>query len=138
MDIKFTAPCFSPPYPDFESCYPISLAEYEKLFQHDKIVGIGEAYWPDILEADDHILELLALAHDYNKPVQGHSAGAKEHQLNAFAAAGITSCHEPINPQQALDRLRLGLHLMIREGSVQLTPLKTGYRSNLSLSDDKT
>ena len=119
MDIKFTAPCFSPPYPNFENCYPISLTEYEKLFQSDEIVGIGEAYWPDILEADDHTLELLALAQRYNKPVQGHSAGAKEHQLNAFAAAGIASCHEPIDPRQALDRLRLGLHLMIREGSIR-------------------
>ncbi len=119
LDLNFTAPCFSPPYPDFESCYPISLTEYEELFQLEQIAGIGEAYWPDILKADDRTLELLALAKHYNKPVQGHSAGAKEHQLNAFTAAGITSCHEPINPKQALDRLRLGLHLMIREGSIR-------------------
>ena len=119
LDLNFTAPCFSPPYPEFESCYQISLAEYEELFQNERIAGIGEAYWPDILEADDHTLELLALAQRYNKPLQGHSAGAKEHQLNAFTAAGISSCHEPINPEQALDRLRLGLHLMIREGSIR-------------------
>ena len=143
MDISFTAPCFSPPYPDFESCYPISLAQYEELFQHEGIVGIGEAYWPDILEADDRILELLALAHRYHKPVQGHSAGAKEHQLNAFAAAGIASCHEPINAEQALDRLRLGLHLMIREGSIRrdlagVAPIKNLTRESrrLTISTD--
>ncbi len=119
LDFNFTAPGFSPPYPEFESSYPISLAEYEELFQNEKIVGVGEAYWPDIIEANDRTLELIALAQRYKKPVQGHSAGAKEHQLSAFAAAGIASCHEPINPEQALDRLRLGLHLMIREGSIR-------------------
>jgi len=119
LDFRFTAPCFSPPYPQFESCFPISPAQYEELFQHPRLAGVGEAYWPEILAADDETLELLALAQTYGKPVQGHSAGAKQDQLNAFVAAGISSCHEPINPEQALDRLRLGLDLMIREGSIR-------------------
>ena len=143
LNLNFTAPCFSPPYPDFESTYPISLSEYEELFQHEKIAGIGEAYWPDILAADERTLELLALARHYNKPVQGHSAGAKEHQLNAFAAAGVSSCHEPINSQQALDRLRLGLHLMIREGSIRrdlagVAPVQkmTRERRRMTISTD--
>ncbi|MEA1923128.1 MAG: adenine deaminase C-terminal domain-containing protein [Pseudomonadota bacterium] len=143
LDLNFTAPCFSPTYPDFESTYAISLTEYEELFQNKKIAGIGEAYWPDILAADERTLELLALAHHYNKPVQGHSAGAKEAQLNAFVAAGISSCHEPINPEQALDRLRLGLHLMIREGSIRrdlagVAPVKELTRESrrMSISTD--
>ncbi len=143
MEISFTAPCFSPPYPDFESSYPISLDEYEKLLQLEQIAGIGEAYWPDILKADDRTLELLALAKHFNKPVQGHSAGAKEAQLNAFVAAGIASCHEPINPEQALERLRLGLHLMIREGSIRrdlagVAPVKDLTRENrrMTISTD--
>ncbi|MBN2809150.1 MAG: adenine deaminase, partial [Deltaproteobacteria bacterium] len=119
FDLNFTAPCFSPPYPDFESCHPISPAEYEELFQRQKIAGIGEAYWPDIIKGDARTLELLALAQYYHKPVQGHSAGAKEAQLNAFVAAGISSCHEPIDAEQARARLRLGLNLMIREGSIR-------------------
>jgi adenine deaminase len=53
------------------------------------------------------------------KKLEGHTAGASEKKLSAYIANGITSCHEPINADQVVERLRLGLHVMAREGAVR-------------------
>jgi adenine deaminase len=53
------------------------------------------------------------------KVLEGHSAGASEKKLAAYAAVGVSSCHEPINAEQVLARLRLGMHVMVREGSIR-------------------
>jgi adenine deaminase len=53
------------------------------------------------------------------KTLEGHSAGAGDKKLAAYVAGGITSCHEPINAEQVLERLRLGLHILVREGSIR-------------------
>ncbi|HDJ29320.1 MAG TPA: adenine deaminase [Proteobacteria bacterium] len=119
MNILVTAPCFSPPYPEMETTHPFSIDEYAELFAHSRIVGIGEAYWPRIIDPNAKTLELLSLAWEHNLPLQGHSAGARREKLNAFVAAGISSCHEPITADEALERLRLGLYVMIREGSIR-------------------
>jgi len=51
--------------------------------------------------------------------IEGHTAGASEKKLAAYLSAGVTSCHEPIDAEQVLARLRLGVHVMIREGSIR-------------------
>ncbi|MBN2232477.1 MAG: adenine deaminase [Deltaproteobacteria bacterium] len=119
MSIFATAPCFSPPYPELESFCRSTVEEFATLLEHPLIVGIGEAYWPRIIDPDDDTLNLIARARALGKPVQGHSAGARGLKLQAFTAAGIASCHEPITAEEAMERLRLGLQVMIREGSIR-------------------
>ena len=51
--------------------------------------------------------------------INGHTAGASGKKLNSYIASGIFSCHEPINFDQVLERLRLGMWIMIREGSIR-------------------
>ncbi|MBS1268283.1 MAG: Adenine deaminase [Nitrosopumilus sp.] len=51
--------------------------------------------------------------------INGHTAGASEKKLNAYVSSGVLSCHEPINFDQVLERLRLGMWIMIREGSIR-------------------
>ena len=53
------------------------------------------------------------------KILEGHSAGASDKKLNAYVATGITSCHEPIKADEVIQRLRLGIHVMAREGSIR-------------------
>ena len=60
-----------------------------------------------------------ALAHRLNKTREGRAAGAREENLMAYTAAGTTSCHEATTLGEALERLRLGLAVMIREGFVR-------------------
>ncbi|HSD04471.1 MAG TPA: adenine deaminase C-terminal domain-containing protein, partial [Nitrosopumilaceae archaeon] len=51
--------------------------------------------------------------------INGHTAGASDKKLNAYIASGILSCHEPIDFAQVIERLRLGMSIMMREGSIR-------------------
>ncbi len=97
----------------------IPLEELEKLMQRHDILGLGETYWQAVLQRPDTFLPAFETALNHRKKLEGHSAGASEKKLNAYVATGISSCHEPIKADEVLDRLRLGLHVMVREGSIR-------------------
>lgn len=97
----------------------ISQENLQKLLERDDIVGLGESYWQAVLQDPDWLLALYGQTLRAGKTLEGHTAGASEKKLAAYIANGITSCHEPINAEQVLERLRLGLHIMIREGAVR-------------------
>jgi adenine deaminase len=91
----------------------------QKLLTRDDVIGLGESYWQAVLQEPGLTLPLYEQTLLAGKSLEGHSAGARDKKLAAYVAAGISSCHEPINAEQVLERLRLGLHIMIREGSVR-------------------
>ena len=91
----------------------------EKLLARNDIVGLGESYWQAVLQEPDGILPLYEQTLTAGKTLEGHSAGASNKKLAAYVDVGISSCHEPINADQVLERLRLGLHIMVREGSIR-------------------
>jgi adenine deaminase len=97
----------------------ISKETLQKLLERDDIVGLGESYWQAVLQEPDWLLALFEQTQRAGKTLEGHSAGASEKKLAAYIANGISSCHEPINADQVLERLRLGLHVMVREGAVR-------------------
>lgn len=97
----------------------ISDKEMERLLNSDDILGLGETMWTTVLEKDQQVLGYFAKALAQKKKLEGHSAGAKGDKLVAYIASGISSCHEPINMEEVLERLRLGIHVMIREGSIR-------------------
>ena len=97
----------------------ISEKTLGKLLERDDIIGLGESYWPAVLQEPDRMVPLFNQTLLAGKTLEGHSAGASEKKLCAYIANGISSCHEPINADQVLERLRLGLHIMIREGAVR-------------------
>jgi adenine deaminase len=72
-----------------------------------------------------------------NCVINGHTAGASGKKLNAYVSSGILSCHEPINFEQVIERLRLGMWIMIREGSVRrdLKDIVTLVLSNKTYTD---
>jgi len=91
----------------------------KKLLSRNDILGLGEAYWQSVLQQPDQFLPELEIARSAGKTLEGHSAGAHGLKLNAYVAAGISSCHEPIRADEVLNLLRLGVHVMIREGSIR-------------------
>ena len=97
----------------------ISREHLQELLERDDIVGLGESYWQAVLQEPDWLLALFEQTRRAGKTLEGHSAGASEKKLAAYIANGISSCHEPINADQVLDRLRLGIHVMVREGAVR-------------------
>jgi adenine deaminase len=97
----------------------ISPKDLQKLLEREDIIGLGESYWQAVLQNPDWLLDIFEQVQRAGKTLEGHTAGASEKKLAAYIANGITSCHEPINAEQVLERLRLGLHVMIREGAVR-------------------
>jgi adenine deaminase len=97
----------------------ISTNNLKELLARDDVLGIGESYWQGVLQEPDVYLPAFKEALISGKTIEGHSAGASEKKLNAYIAAGVSSCHEPIKANEVIDRLRLGLCVMIREGSVR-------------------
>ena len=101
------------------TAHGISEQTLQKLLARDEIVGMGESYWQAVLQDLDSILPLFEQTLRAGKTLEGHSAGASDKKLSAYIAGGVSSCHESINAEQVLERLRLGLHVMIREGAVR-------------------
>lgn len=97
----------------------IDPGDLETLLARDEILGLGESYWQAVLQNRDVFLPAFRKTLAHRKTLEGHSAGARGGKLQAYAACGISSCHEPIKADEVLERLRLGLHVMVREGSIR-------------------
>ena len=97
----------------------ITPEEMARLLEEPAILGLGEIYWPMLLEGKPELAMLVAKAEALGKSVEGHTAGARGRKLIGAVAAGISSCHEPITSEEVRARLRLGLYTMIRDGSVR-------------------
>jgi adenine deaminase len=97
----------------------IAETEMAALLDDPRVLGLGEVYWHRLLPEPERLLPLFARARARGKTIEGHSAGARGPRLRATAAAGVDSCHEPITAAEALERLRLGMRVLIREGSVR-------------------
>ncbi len=96
--------------------------EFLSILKDPKCLGIGEIYWGNIFlegRQGERLKELVPMALELRKVVEGHTAGAKGRKLQAYADLGVSSCHEPITETEVLERLRLGYWVMIREGGVR-------------------
>jgi adenine deaminase len=93
--------------------------DLQRLLQRDDILGLGESYWQTVLQQPQRMLPALTETLIAGKRLEGHSAGARGRKLAAYAATGISSCHEPITSEEVLARLRLGICVMAREGSIR-------------------
>jgi len=119
VKIFFLAPGLTPPFPEIETSQGLTPKEMVQLLKRPDVLGTGEAYWPRVTGLDSRILSGFARSHSLNKTREGHAAGAREKNLIAYVAAGATSCHESTTLDEAIERLRLGLGVMIREGFVR-------------------
>ncbi|MEJ2738382.1 MAG: adenine deaminase C-terminal domain-containing protein [Dehalococcoidia bacterium] len=99
--------------------HALSISEVRKLLRRKEVVALGESYWTTVVEGDTRILDLLEEAKKAGKKIEGHSAGARDNKLQAYTSLGITSCHEPTTADEVLERLRLGIHVLVREGEVR-------------------
>ena len=97
----------------------VPIETLKRLLSRDDVIGLGESYWQSVLQKPDTFLPNFRETLLSGKKLEGHSAGAKGRSLTAYVAAGISSCHEPITSDEVLERLRLGLHVMLREGSIR-------------------
>jgi len=123
------------------SCVPATELEHsgarlraEELagfIQHPRVLGLGEMMdYPAVLAGNENVLKKIQLA--VGKRIDGHAPGLTGKDLTAYIVAGINSDHECVAPQEAIERLSQGMHVMIREGSAvknlrQLLPAVTAH-----------
>ncbi len=103
----------------FESPYRVLLAEDLLPLLHDeRVLGLAEMMnVPGVLGGDEQVLAKIAATLKRGLVVDGHAPGVAGRDLCAYAAAGIMSDHECTTLEEARQRVRLGMWLMIREGS---------------------
>jgi len=107
-------------------------------------IGLGEVMnFPGVLGGDREVLEKVAVARTGS--IDGHAPGLRGRGLNAYIASGILSDHESTTAEEAEEKLRRGMYLMIREGSSEknldaLLPLVTDntYKRCLFVVDDRS
>ena len=98
----------------------LSLKQEKSAIKMSSVIGLGEVFsWTKVTKRDLRTIKSLQQMHEENCIINGHTAGASGKKLNAYVASGIFSCHEPINFDQVIERLRLGMWIMIREGSIR-------------------
>jgi len=105
------------------------------LMHLDSVRTVGEiTRWPLLYGGDPGLTAMVAEALAAGRRVEGHAPGVSGERVQALAAAGISSDHEAITPDQVLDRLRAGLYVMLRHSSIRrdvplLAAVATGARA---------
>ncbi len=98
----------------------LTLKEEAEAIKLDGVLGLGEVFaWTKVTLQDPRTIQSLVQMLEAGCVINGHTAGASDRKLQAYVSSGILSCHEPIDFEQTLERLRLGMWIMIREGSIR-------------------
>ena len=106
--------------PKFSHGKALSISEEKLALNLNDVVGLGEVFsWTKVTSRDPKTMKKLTQMLDQNCLINGHTAGASDKKLNAYISSGIFSCHEPIDYAQVMERLRLGMWVMMREGSIR-------------------
>ncbi|MBH8557423.1 adenine deaminase [Hymenobacter negativus] len=140
----FGAPSCVPATPFETAGAEITAADIKKLFENPKIGYLAEMMnWPGVLHRDADVMAKIALAHAAGRPVDGHAPGLRADDAAHYASAGISTDHECFTAAEALDKLAVGMKILIREGSaarnfdalIELMP--EHYHHLMFCSDDK-
>jgi adenine deaminase len=96
----------------------VDAGDVENLLQRDEIKYLSEMMnFPGVLFKDADVMQKIAAAHKAGKPIDGHAPGLRGNDAKNYIAAGITTDHECFTAAEALDKLGLGMKILIREGS---------------------
>ncbi|USN98362.1 MAG: adenine deaminase [Phycisphaeraceae bacterium] len=117
MDIMFAVSSCVPSSAMETSGARLEAGDLAPLFDEPNVVALAEMMnYPGVFLADPGVLAKVALGLD-RAIVDGHCPGLTGAPLRAYAAAGITSDHECTRPEEALEKIRLGMRIYLREGS---------------------
>jgi len=118
LDFFFMAPSCVPATPLETAGAALQAKDIEKLLQTQRVLGLAEMMnFPGVLQKDPEVLKKIAAAKKQGRPIDGHAPLLSGKGLNAYVASGIESDHECTERAEAEEKLRLGMWLMIREGS---------------------
>jgi adenine deaminase len=107
------------PATSFETAGAIVTPEdIEELFKNPEVKYLAEMMnWPGVLNKDEDVYKKIEIAKKYNRPVDGHAPGLTGEKARDYINAGISTDHECFTLEEALDKLKHGMKILIREGS---------------------
>lgn len=131
------------PATDFESAGArISPDDIRFLFKEKKLKYLSEMMnFPGVIYESPDPIEKLNIAKEYKKPIDGHAPGLRGDDLKKYIAAGISTDHECFTLEEALEKISLGMKILIREGSAAknfevLSPLLESHPEMCMFSSD--
>lgn len=144
LKFNFGAPSCVPAT-SFESAGAIIDADdIKKMMANPDIKYLAEMMnYPGVLFEDSEVLQKIAWAKHYNKPIDGHAPGLRGDDISKYIAAGISTDHECFSYEEGLEKLQKGMKVIIREGSAAknfeaLIDLLPEYSEEIMFcSDDK-
>lgn len=118
LDVHVMLPSCVPATP-FENAGSVLKAEdLLELINHPKVLGLGELMdFPNIVSCEKSIINKIVMAKNVGKYMDGHAPGISGKELNGYILPGVRTEHECTTPEEATERLRLGMYIMLREGS---------------------
>lgn len=97
----------------------LGLAEVEEILNWPESISLGELDPSKVLFIKEEYLKKIAAALQRRKIVNGHAIGRVGQELNVYASAGMSDDHECVSYEQLLERVQLGMTVMLREGSTE-------------------
>lgn len=138
-----SAPSCVPASPFEQGGAQVGPGEVEQMLSRPGVLGLAELMnYPGVLGGDEAVWSVLEAGRRSGRRLDGHAAGVQGRDLQAYAAAGLHSDHEATTAEEARERLRAGLWLMVREGSAArnldalLPALRERPRRAMLVSDD--
>ena len=118
MDVYTMLPSCVPATPFETSGFDLNSYDLSLLIDKPWVLGVAEIMnFPGVLNLDKNVMAKLELAKSRQKRIDGHAPMLTNKDLCAYIASGVESDHECTNPNEAIEKLRLGMYLMIREGT---------------------
>lgn len=119
LDVWVTVPSCVPSTPFETPGSTFGLAAMERLASHPRVVGVAELMsYPEVVAGADEVLAKARLGETRSLTVEGHAPGLGGTDLQAYLASGVGSDHESTTLDEGREKLRAGMFLMVREGSV--------------------
>ncbi|WP_404469963.1 adenine deaminase [Sutcliffiella horikoshii] len=145
IDVFFMLPSCVPATSFEHNGANIEAHDLAPFYNHERVIGLAEVMdFPAVRDSDEAMVAKLAQAIQHDKKIDGHGAGLAPEDLNIYASAHIKTDHECVTAQEAKERLKRGMYVMMREGTVakdvrSLIPLvnERNARRFLFCTDDK-
>ena len=118
MDVFFTASSCVPATPFDETGAVMHASDLIDLYNNPRILGLAEMMnFPGVVNKDPDVIRKIKDARAFGKVVDGHAPLLHGKDLDAYVSAGVQSDHECSNMDEAVEKLKRGQYIMIREGT---------------------
>lgn len=142
MKILFGAPSCVPATSFESSGSEIDAEGISILLQNSDVGFLAEMMnFPGVIQGDSEVIKKLSIAKNGNFPIDGHAPGLTGKDLEKYVAAGISTDHECFTYEEAIEKILLGMKILIREGSGaknfnSLIPLLQKYPDRIMFCTD--